>query len=91
MPCSDLGAMRQLTGDYPGAAEALAEALGISRDLGDRLGQANALLNLGIVRWRRRIIRARPVPWQRRWASSATSVTGWARPTPSLTWGPCAG
>jgi tetratricopeptide (TPR) repeat protein len=46
-----LGAVRQLTGDYPGAAEALTEALGISRDLGDRLGQASALLNLGIVRW----------------------------------------
>jgi tetratricopeptide (TPR) repeat protein len=46
-----LGAVRQLTGDYPGAAEALAQALGISRDLGDRLGQASALLNLGIVRW----------------------------------------
>jgi len=46
-----LGAVRQLTGDYPGAAEALAQALGISRDLGDRLGQASALLNLGMVRW----------------------------------------
>jgi tetratricopeptide (TPR) repeat protein len=46
-----LGAVRQLTGDYPGAAEALTQALGISRDLGDRLGQGSALLNLGIVRW----------------------------------------
>jgi tetratricopeptide (TPR) repeat protein len=46
-----LGAVRQLTGDYPGAVEVLARALGISRGLGDRLGQASALLNLGIVRW----------------------------------------
>ena len=39
-----------MTGDYPGAAEALEEALGIHRDLGDRLGQATALSNLGSVR-----------------------------------------
>ena len=42
--------MRRLTGDYPGAAQALEEALGIYRDLGDRLGQANALSDLGVVR-----------------------------------------
>jgi tetratricopeptide (TPR) repeat protein len=42
--------VRQLTGDYPGAAEALEAALGISRDLGDRLGRGNALSNLGVVR-----------------------------------------
>ena len=42
--------MRRLTGDYPGAARALEEALGIYRDLGDRLGEANALTELGIVR-----------------------------------------
>ena len=48
---NDLGTVRWLTGDYPGAAAALEEALSISRDLGDRLGQANALAYLGTVRW----------------------------------------
>ena len=42
--------MRRLTGDYPAAAQALEQALGIYRDLGDRLGQANALNYLGAVR-----------------------------------------
>ena len=39
-----------LTGDYPAAAQALEQALGIYRDLGDRLGQAGALTRLGAVR-----------------------------------------
>ncbi len=43
--------MRRLTGDFPAAAQALEQALGIYRDLGDRLGQANALSDLGAV-WR---------------------------------------
>ena len=47
---SDLGDMRQLTGDYAGATRDLAEALDIFRDLGDRRGQANALSTLGHVR-----------------------------------------
>jgi tetratricopeptide (TPR) repeat protein len=48
---SDLGVVRRLaTGDYPSAAQVLEEALGIFRDLGDRLGQAGALNDLGIVR-----------------------------------------
>jgi class 3 adenylate cyclase/tetratricopeptide (TPR) repeat protein len=47
---NNLGSMRRLTGDYPGAARDLQEALGIYRDLGDRFGQANALNDLGIVR-----------------------------------------
>jgi tetratricopeptide (TPR) repeat protein len=46
----DLGVARRLTGDYPGATEALETALSISRALGDRLGQANALTNLAIAR-----------------------------------------
>ena len=46
----DLGDVRRATGDYPGAAQALEEALGIYQDLGDRLGQANALTFLGEVR-----------------------------------------
>ena len=40
-----------LTGDYPGAATDIEQALSISRDLGDQLGQANALACLGTVRW----------------------------------------
>ena len=39
-----------MTGDWPGAVWDLEEALGISRDLGDRLGQAGAFTNLGNVR-----------------------------------------
>jgi tetratricopeptide (TPR) repeat protein/transcriptional regulator with XRE-family HTH domain len=45
-----LGDIRQITGDYPGAARDLEQALGIYFDLGDRLGQAHALQNLGWVR-----------------------------------------
>ncbi len=47
---SNLGDLRQLTGDYPGAARDLTEALGICRDLGDRPGQALALTSLGNTR-----------------------------------------
>ncbi len=47
---NDLGDVRRLTGDYPGATQALEQALGIYQDLGDRLGQANALSNLGYIR-----------------------------------------
>jgi tetratricopeptide (TPR) repeat protein/transcriptional regulator with XRE-family HTH domain len=46
----NLGDARWLTGDYPGAAEVLEEALRIHRDIGDRLGQAKALTDLGAVR-----------------------------------------
>ena len=48
---SDLGDVRVLTGDYPAGAQDLEHALGIYRDLGDRLGQANILRDLGDVRW----------------------------------------
>jgi tetratricopeptide (TPR) repeat protein/transcriptional regulator with XRE-family HTH domain len=47
---SNLGDLRRLADDYPGAARDLAEALGIFRDLGDRPGQAHALNYLGVVR-----------------------------------------
>jgi tetratricopeptide (TPR) repeat protein len=47
---TDLGDVRQLTGDYRGAAEALEQALGICRDTGNQRGQANALTALGDVR-----------------------------------------
>ncbi len=46
----ELGAVQELTGDYPGATQMLEAALGICRDLGDRLGEANALTELGMVR-----------------------------------------
>ena len=42
--------MRRLTGDYLAASQALDLALDIYRDLGDRLGQANALTGLGNMR-----------------------------------------
>jgi tetratricopeptide (TPR) repeat protein len=45
-----LGAVRYPAGDYPGAAQALEEALGIYRDLGDQKGQADALTHLGTMR-----------------------------------------
>ena len=44
---TDLGDVRRLAGDYPGAARDLQEALDICRDLGDRPGQALALTHLG--------------------------------------------
>jgi tetratricopeptide (TPR) repeat protein/transcriptional regulator with XRE-family HTH domain len=47
---NNLGIVRERTGDYPGAARDLEEALGICRDLSDRRGQAGALTFLGIVR-----------------------------------------
>ena len=87
-----MGAVRWLTGDYPGAAAARQEALGIFRDLGDRRGEADALNRLGVVRWLtgnypgrgRRLDR-------RRWASSGISATGATRPMPSTYWGSYAG
>ncbi len=48
---SDLGVIRQLTGDYPGASADLEAALGIYRSLGDRRGQAYALNHLGLVQY----------------------------------------
>ena len=47
---SNLGDARQLAGDYPGAAQNLQEALGISRDLSHPRGQLNALIHLGEAR-----------------------------------------
>ena len=45
-----LGDVRLATGDYPAATHLVEQALGISRDIGDRLGQAWSLLYHGIVR-----------------------------------------
>ena len=48
-PSSHLGVVRRLTGDYPAAAQALEQALGIYRDLGDRGGEAEALNETGTL------------------------------------------
>lgn len=45
-----LGVIRTLTGDYPGALEAVETAGRSYQQLGDRLGQANALTQLGEIR-----------------------------------------
>lgn len=47
---ADLGDVLELTGDFPGAARVLDEALAIYRDLACRLGEAHVLHDLGIVR-----------------------------------------
>jgi tetratricopeptide (TPR) repeat protein len=47
---TDLGNVRNLTGDNRGSARDQEETLSIYRDLGDRLGQARALTDLGIAR-----------------------------------------
>jgi tetratricopeptide (TPR) repeat protein/transcriptional regulator with XRE-family HTH domain len=44
---TDLGRIRIGTADYPAAAQALGEALGLYRGLGNALGQAYALAGLG--------------------------------------------
>lgn len=44
---NDLGRAQQMAGDYPAAAQAQEETLGIYRDLGSRLGEAHALSDLG--------------------------------------------
>ena len=40
-----------MTGDYPAAAGLLERALALYQDLGDRRGEADALRNLGRVRY----------------------------------------
>ncbi|UTP34185.1 ATP-binding protein [Streptomyces rapamycinicus] len=45
----DLGRVRQLTGDFTGAAELAEQALELYRALNDPLGEAHALLDLGWV------------------------------------------
>ena len=47
---TELGQVRMLSGDYPGATRDLREALRLHEDLGDRRGQADALTELGQVR-----------------------------------------
>lgn len=47
---TELGFVRWLTGDYPGAVQVLEQALKLHRDLDNRHGEAHALKNLGAVR-----------------------------------------
>jgi tetratricopeptide (TPR) repeat protein/transcriptional regulator with XRE-family HTH domain len=47
---TERGGLRRPTGDYPGAAQDLEEALGIYRGLGNGLGQARVLGDLGHLR-----------------------------------------
>jgi hypothetical protein len=47
---TDLGVVRRLTGNYPGAADVLTQALRSYKELGDPIGQAAALTDLGITR-----------------------------------------
>jgi len=47
---TQLGVVRNLTGDCPGALGALEQASQLYRELGDPLGQANALTQLGEIR-----------------------------------------
>ena len=49
MPCPTWAVVRRLTGDYPAAAQALDEALGLYRDIGDRGGEAVALNERGTL------------------------------------------
>jgi DNA-binding SARP family transcriptional activator/tetratricopeptide (TPR) repeat protein len=46
----DLGRMKYLNGDYPGATQSHEQALELSRALTDQLGQASALCELGRLR-----------------------------------------
>ena len=48
---TDLGRMRQQTGDYPWAGEAYTRALKVYREIGHRDGEATALTDLGRVRY----------------------------------------
>jgi DNA-binding SARP family transcriptional activator/tetratricopeptide (TPR) repeat protein len=48
---NEIGVLRKVSGDGPGAAQILEQALGIFRELGDRAGQAHALSYLADV-WR---------------------------------------
>jgi transcriptional regulator with XRE-family HTH domain len=60
---TNLGDARRLTGDYPGAARDLQEALDIYPELGYRLGQAGALTYLGKGQRLTGDYRVRPIPW----------------------------
>lgn len=72
---SNLGDVRKLTGDNPGAAGDVEQALAIYRDLGSRLGQAGALTYLGSVRRETGDTLARPGTWNKPWIWPACSAS----------------
>jgi DNA-binding SARP family transcriptional activator len=45
----DLGTLRRLSGDYPGAEENMRQAVAQYREVGSQLGEANALTGLGMA------------------------------------------
>ena len=85
------GLLHGRTGDYPSAAACHQQALELSRDPGDRPGQAYALNDLGIVHGLTGDYPAATAATSRRWNYSATSVTSTARSMLSSTWAPCSG
>jgi Tetratricopeptide repeat len=86
-----LAGLLRLDGPWGEAITRHHAAVEAAQHLGDRLGQANALSGLGGVRRATGEYRPRPRPWSRRWACTATSASGSARPTPSTAWGTCGG
>jgi hypothetical protein len=86
-----LGIVRRLTGDHPGADDVLGQALELYRVLGHRHGQANALHQLGAARRLTGHYPGADDLLGRPWTSTALLVTGSAGPTPSTNWGSCGG
>jgi hypothetical protein len=76
-------------GPWTDALTRHATAVQAACQLGDQLGYANALHNLGTARQRRGTIPAQPRPRKKRCGFTVTPATRWARPTPCTTWGPC--
>ena len=57
------------------------QALALHQQLGNPLGEANQLGNLGLVARLARRLRGRPRPtMSRRWPCTGTRATPWARP-----------
>ena len=86
----NLGRVQHETGEYPAAAASHQQALALYRDLGHQAGQALAINNLGNVQARAGDYPAAAASLtSRRWACSATSATGSARPWPPAIWASC--
>ena len=81
--------MQQLTGDYPAAAASHQQALELFRDLGDRLGQAYALNDLGIVQRLTGDYPAAAASHQQALALFRDLDNPSARPSPSTSWASC--
>jgi hypothetical protein len=74
--------MRRLTDDYPGALRDQEAALDQYRELGDRLGEANALCESATVRQMTGDYALALRTRSRHSSCTATSATDSARPTP---------